>query len=182
MPSIEVNYLYSIPQDKCYFILKDKVLPSFSMKNYLRTLKIKIPNGKTTLKIMKDDYRAYLISVKLKHNNIFNGYTWGPLINIYSRSMGPGTTMVEIVSETSGYYDNRLLNSIMDMVYKKVPIYSWANRTIIPDILFDDKVILTGSMMGEKSNSFKKNLGRVMIKHTSNKIHESLKENITLIE
>lgn len=172
MPSpVEVNKLYSYPQDVCYSIIKDHVIPSMSIAYRIAYLNIKIPYGSMGLSIIEDDWRAYMLTAKMSYKGLAS-YTWGPPIRIYCRSTGPDTTMVEIVADAAKYFDGKFVNFLMDTAYKRVPVYSWFLRRIVPDIYFDDTRIVDSQRLKEKS--FGDDLGRVALHHVFQTTHCTL--------
>jgi len=176
---VESNLPYSYPQDVCYGMLKDDIIPAFNVKFGMGYLGYKIQYGSIGLTIIDDDWRAYKLTVKLRSNFVWsteNGLTWGTPLKIYCRSTGPDTTIVEIVADAAKFYDKQVLNWLMDITYKKIPIYSWLVRGMIPNYYFEDTLVLDGKKM--KEQSFRDEMWRTALKNIFNRIHLRLEERL----
>jgi hypothetical protein len=176
MPTpVEKNLMYSYQSDRCYGVLKEEVIPAFSVELRLGYLSYTMRTGSIGLTIIEDDWRANKLIAKMESRALVNS-SWGPPIKMYSRSTGPDTTMVEMVADAAKFYDGKVLNLGMDIVYKKIPIYSWLSRKIVPDYYFDQTKILDTKKLEEES--FRDGLGKAGLSYIFQKVHEMLEKKL----
>lgn len=176
---VEHNVLYSQPQDVCYGVLRDEVIPSLNLTVKAGYLGLKVPISTLGLSVVEDDWRAYKLIAKMRANywlSSTKGITWGPHIKIYSRGMGPDTTMVEVVADAASFYDGQILNLWMDVTYKKIPGYSWFLRKMIPNYYFDETPVIDSKRLEDES--FREGMGRTGLKYIFKMIHQMFEERL----
>jgi hypothetical protein len=178
---VEKNLLYSYPQELCYGVIRDEVIPSINVSWKIDLLKmIKIPNGSIGLSIIEDDWRAYKLIVQMKQQGLRGllGAKLGPPIKIYCRGTGPDTTMVEIVADSAQYFSSEFMNLLNDIIYKEIPLYSWvvSKTSLLIDLYFDQTLVCEGKKMGKES--FGDELGRTALNYIFQKIHQILNQKL----
>ena len=176
---VEVNMPYSYPQEVCYSVLKDNVIPAMKVAFKLAYRSLKIPYGSIGLSVLDDDWRAYKLTAKMQYLGLVK-YTWGTPIKIYSRSTGPDTTIVEIVADAAKFYDGQFMNTLLDVTYKKIPGYSWLVRKMLPDYYFDETRVLDSKKL--KDQSFRHDLWRTALSYLFHKSHDLLSENLKQVD
>lgn len=169
---VEINVPYSLAQDACYALLLQDVVPKLRIPYGVGYWGFKVPIGNVGFGLVRDDWRAFKLYTKIRYYYGPIEYNFGPLIEIYSRSTGPNTTMVEFVAESAAYSDWKILDIGYDVLTKKIPLYSWAVRKIQPDIYYGDDKVIDGDRL--KVVSFTDDMGRRMLRAVFNGAHALL--------
>jgi hypothetical protein len=176
MPTpVEQNVPYPYSQEICYGVLKDDVLPAFSVTLKMGYLGLRVQSGSIRLAVIEDDWRAYKLITKMRSVSFVTSalaMNWGPPIGMYCRSTGPDTTIVELVADSASFCDGQFINFALDMVYKQIPVYSWFVQRIVPNCYFDDVLIIDTAKLAEVS--FRNELGRAGLRHVFQNIHQLL--------
>lgn len=175
----EYNQLYAHSHEHCFAVLKEKVLPGFRAKYHIGYANWKIQNGKIVSEDVsdRDDWKVCKAIIQFKYIPPLGiPFRIGSPVKILCRSTGNGYCSVDIVTDATNFYSSDFLNFILDIGYKKIPIYSWVVRNIIPNIYFDNIMVITGKQLKEKS--FRNDIAKPGIDYLFRKLHEELKREI----
>lgn len=142
--------------ERVYSQLIADVLPQFYASYNFKVLRIKVTTGKVKLINIsdRDDWKGSKAIVQMKLvSPIGLSNKIGSPIKIYCQNLGSGSCSVSIIADKQSFLTNNVLNTFYDVFYQNIPAIL---RNIIPNIYFDDKLIITSHDL--KNRSFKKDI------------------------
>jgi hypothetical protein len=175
----EINRLYPFSNEFCFYKLKELVLPNITVKYQVGYFNLKIPIGKVICEDIsdRDDFRVCKAIVQFKCIPLIGfSFNLGSPVKVLCRATGDNYCSVDIVTDATKFYSSNFLNTVADILYKKIPVYSWLVRKIVPNIYFDDVKVIDGEKF--KSKSLGKDLAKPGIDYLFQKIHKILSEEL----
>ena len=150
----EVTEPFNHPAEHCYNVLKNKVIPNWSLDCQFGYLGKTVTWGRFYLEIAgdRDDWRGNKIQCRLKYDPpVGFDSEIGDEIKIFCRSTGPDTTLVELIGESGQYSSSSFVNSLLKLNFQDIPGYSLLARSVTPDVYMGHKKIVGTDTLRDKS-------------------------------
>jgi hypothetical protein len=168
---IETNIDYPWPATECHAVLRDEVIPNLSLDYRIGYPVLSVPLGTVGLSIEEEEERACLIKSRVRFRSIIP-QAIGPLLKIVSSRTAETRCSVEMVAESTAYYESGLANFLLDTMNKWNPgmlLYKFKGS---PKILFGKEVVYDYSnfVKGRASQDMNVRAYKLIFRH----LHEGL--------
>lgn len=174
---IETNLDYLFPAETCYVILRDEVVSKFRLTYWFGYRLVRVPFGSIKLKVEEEESRALLMKVRTR---FWGGgivpQTIGPVLRIISKPTAETRCTVEMVAESTAYYNSQFANLFLDMMNHLNPamlIYKFRGS---PKVFFGDEVVYDHKSFEKTRASQDINIGAY--KYIFSELHKRLAEKL----